>query len=101
MGDASEDEIEEAFGCFGQIINLQMPLNRMTGYVKGYCMLEYREQAEAEAAIGAMNGKTMGGCTLDVSWLCQEPTSAATESAKPRPALDGDRDDRRTRSRSR
>mmetsp|Transcript_81936 Transcript_81936/g.228365 ORF Transcript_81936/g.228365 Transcript_81936/m.228365 type:complete len:141 (+) Transcript_81936:67-489(+) len=76
--DAQDEDITEAFSPFGEIVSLQMPLNRMTGFVKGYCMLEYRVRTEAEAAISAMSGQTLRDWTLDVSWLCQQPSACGT-----------------------
>ncbi|CAE7215070.1 Ank2 [Symbiodinium natans] len=54
-----EDDLDEAFRPFGTIVSLHVPLNRMTGEAKGYCMLEYTAYEEASAALVAMNGRDM------------------------------------------
>ncbi|CAE8582255.1 unnamed protein product [Polarella glacialis] len=77
--EAQEDDLEEAFGVFGEVLGLQLPLDRMTGFVKGYCMLEYKERAEAESAIAKMHGQELRGKAVSVSWLCQEATTRGNQ----------------------
>ncbi len=48
--------MHEAFSEFGEVKNIYMNLDRLTGYPKGYALIEYRKQAEAQGAIDAMNG---------------------------------------------
>merc|ERR1711904_607313 len=104
--DAQEEDVADSFGCFGDILSLQMPLDRMTGFVKGYCMLEYRERAEAKDAIRTMNGQRLRSWTLDVSWLCQEgpdtsPSAIGEKDIGNQRPSDGDpAPNRRARSRS-
>eukprot|EP00931_Biecheleriopsis_adriatica_P015521 TRINITY_DN118123_c0_g1_i1.p1 TRINITY_DN118123_c0_g1~~TRINITY_DN118123_c0_g1_i1.p1 ORF type:complete len:136 (-),score=35.81 TRINITY_DN118123_c0_g1_i1:25-411(-) len=70
--EVEEEDIQEMFGAFGSLMSLQLPLNRMTGNIKGYCMLEYSTKVEASAALQALDGKELRGHPMAVSWLVQD-----------------------------
>ena len=48
--------------------NIQLNLDRQTGYVKGYALIEYAEQSEAQEAIKEMSGKDILGQPVVVGW---------------------------------
>ena len=59
--DTREQEIREAFEAHGQVQEVSMVMDRDTGRSKGFGFVEMPTSAEAQAAIGALNGKEFGG----------------------------------------
>ena len=66
--EASEDDIHEACSEFGEVKNIHLNLDRRTGYVKGYAMVEYASRKEAQDAITALQGTELLAKTLEVTW---------------------------------
>uniref|UniRef100_A0A0N4ZG95 RNA-binding protein 8A n=1 Tax=Parastrongyloides trichosuri TaxID=131310 RepID=A0A0N4ZG95_PARTI len=66
--EAQNEEVLEGFEQFGTVKNIHLNLDRRTGFLKGYCLLEYETQAEAEQAIAEMNGKEFLGQIINVDW---------------------------------
>lgn len=62
-----EQELREAFEAHGKVQEVIMIQDRDTGRPKGFAFVEMPASAEAQSAIGALNGKQFGGRAITVN----------------------------------
>ena len=65
--ETSEQELREAFEAYGQVQEVSMMKDRDTGRPKGFAFVEMPISEEAQAAIGALNGKEFSGRAITVN----------------------------------
>jgi len=58
------DELQQIFSQYGAIVSATIVTDRMTGRSRGFGFVEFENEADADAAIAAQNGKDFGGRTL-------------------------------------
>jgi cold-inducible RNA-binding protein len=62
-----ENELRELFSQHGTVSSVAVITDRDSGRSKGFGFVEFANDAEAQAAISALNGKDVGGRSLTVS----------------------------------
>jgi len=72
--ETNSSDLEQMFGAHGTVESAQVINDRSTGRSKGFAFVEMSTDAEAQAAIAALDGQDCGGRSLKVN------------EAKPRPA---------------
>jgi RNA recognition motif-containing protein len=63
---ASENDIRDMFGAYGDVVSVKLVEDRETGRFRGFGFVEM-DDAGALAAIEALDGKDMGGRSLKVN----------------------------------
>jgi hypothetical protein len=62
-----DDDLQQAFAAHGSVSSAKVMMERDTGRSKGFGFVEMGSDAEAQAAINAMNGQQFGGRGLVVN----------------------------------
>ena len=65
--DVDSSALQTLFGAHGTVESAQIISDRETGRSKGFGFVEMSSDAEAQAAIGALNGQQNGGRALTVN----------------------------------
>ena len=63
---ATEGEIAELFGQYGEVVSCSLPKDRETGRPRGFGFVEMEDE-DAKKAISALDGKDFGGRALRVN----------------------------------
>ena len=70
--ETQEDDLLDMFSEYGTIRNLTLNLDRKTGYVKGYAMVQYESKDEALDAAKGANGASLQGNKLCVDFAFEK-----------------------------
>jgi cold-inducible RNA-binding protein len=62
-----DEDLQQAFGAYGQVNSAKVMMERDTGRSKGFGFVEMGSDAEAQAAVEGMNGQSLGGRSLVVN----------------------------------
>ena len=63
----AESDLEKAFSEFGTVSVARIVIDRQTGRSKGFGFVEMESDAEADAAIAALDGKDIDGRSMKVN----------------------------------
>jgi len=62
----SEDDLRDLFAAHGEVLSVKFIMDRETGRFRGFAFVEM-EDADAQAAIEALDGSEMSGRNLKVN----------------------------------
>lgn len=65
--DVTEDDLRAAFEAFGQLKSVAVIKDKITRESRGFGFVEMSNQAEAQAAIAALNGTDLKGRRMNVN----------------------------------
>jgi RNA recognition motif-containing protein len=85
----TENDLQEAFAAHGTVVEASLMMDRMTGRSRGFAFVTMSTPEEAQKAIAAMNGATVGERQLTVN------IARPKEERPPRSGGGGDRGPRR------
>lgn len=63
----NDEELQQAFASFGNVISARIVIDKMSGRSKGFGFVEIEDDAGADAAISKMDGQEIGGRPVRVS----------------------------------
>lgn len=63
----NDEELQQAFSSFGNVISARIVIDKMSGRSKGFGFVEIEDDAGADAAISKMDGQEIGGRPVRVS----------------------------------
>ena len=65
--DAKKENISEVFAEYGTVTNVNVPMDRETGRMRGFAFVEMSEEEEEMAAIEALDGAEWMGRRMKVN----------------------------------
>jgi RNA recognition motif-containing protein len=65
--DTTNDSLQALFAQYGKVVSAQVIMDRGTGQSKGFGFVEMEDDAAAQAAIAAQDGKEFEGRTIVVN----------------------------------
>ena len=69
---SSDNEVREMFAAYGEVVSVNLIMDRETGRPRGFGFVEMSE-SDASKAIQELNGKDMGGRALRVNFAEEKP----------------------------
>ena len=76
--ETTENDLQDLFEQHGEVSEVKLMMDRLTGRSRGFAFVTMRDDAQASAAMGALNGKDLNGRGLTVN-------EARPREERPRP----------------
>lgn len=83
--DVREEELRALFGTVGEVISVHLPVDHITGRMKGTAGIEMASRAEAEDAVRLLHHKSLHGRPMRVHL---EEEALLAEAEKPFPVTE-------------
>ncbi len=80
---STEDDVRALFSTHGEVVNVFLPTDRDTGRPRGFGFVEM-EDADADKAIGALDGRDFGGRSLRVNEARENEARGPRRDGPPR-----------------
>src|SRR5947209_17823985 len=65
--ETTENDLQDLFEQHGQVSEVTLMMDRMTGKSRGFAFVTMNDKAQADAAMAALNGKDLNGRALNVN----------------------------------
>jgi cold-inducible RNA-binding protein len=65
--ETTENDLQDLFEQHGQVSEVSLMMDRMTGKSRGFAFVTMNDKAQAEAAMTALNGKELAGRALNIN----------------------------------
>jgi len=85
--DVTREELIEAFGAAGKVVDAKVPTDRETGRPRGFAFVEFADDDAAAKSISLLNGKDLKGRPLRVNEAENRPPRPAGAPGSYRPAF--------------
>ena len=76
--DTTSDQIRELFAEVGEVVSVNVPVDRDTGRPRGFAFVELSTAEQAAAATEKLNGTELGGRSLRVNEAEDKPTGGSS-----------------------
>jgi RNA-binding protein 8A len=87
--EAQEVDVVDVFSEFGVVKSIHLNMDRKTGLVKGYALVKYDKQEQAQDAINRLHGTTLLGKMIGVHWAFCKSATTTSSSSTTTPTLGG------------
>ncbi|KAJ2727125.1 E3 ubiquitin-protein ligase pub1 [Coemansia sp. Benny D115] len=77
--EVNDQVLSKAFGIYPSMSDARVMWDMTSGKSRGYGFVAFRDRADAEKAIGQMNGEWLGSRAIRVNWANQKASSKARQ----------------------
>ncbi len=88
--DASEDQVRELFGSFGEVQEVKIVMDRFSGRSRGFAFVRMASADDAGKAKDSLSGQPFQGKALVIDWARTEQRDRPMGERRERPAGGGE-----------